>query len=225
MSASLSAGGDAAPRGQRLVCGHARQFGRSGHRRRTIPLPRTQPSDRGRLDDCMARMMRKSNRKRATSDVALLLFCRASDYWFATKRITTSAPPTPHGAAGFGRRDSNSRPSVASTTPTVTTRCTGDVGRGRLHGALRTAQRIVTPGGKVAAADQARLRLADGPDALILCGEPQTIGLLRELRTGEILRADSATPVLVVGVDDDSAAVRYYRAGRMSRCHQRVRRS
>jgi DNA-binding response OmpR family regulator len=64
----------------------------------------------------------------------------------------------------------------------------------------------------VAAADQARLRLADGPDALILCGEPPTIGLLRELRAREIPRADSATPVLVVGVDDDSAAVRYYRA-------------
>jgi DNA-binding response OmpR family regulator len=64
----------------------------------------------------------------------------------------------------------------------------------------------------VAAADQARSRLADGPDALILCGEPKTIGLLRELRAGEIPRADSSTPVLVVG-DDDSAAVRYYRAG------------
>jgi DNA-binding response OmpR family regulator len=30
--------------------------------------------------------------------------------------------------------------------------------------------------------------LADGPDALILCGEPQTIGLLRALRAGEIPR-------------------------------------
>ena len=65
----------------------------------------------------------------------------------------------------------------------------------------------------VGAADQARVRLADGPDALILCGEPQTIGLLRALRAGEIPRADSSTPVLVVGADDDSAAVRYYRAG------------
>jgi len=65
----------------------------------------------------------------------------------------------------------------------------------------------------VGAADQARVRLADGPDALILCGEPQTIGLLRELRAGEIPRADSSTPVLVVGADDDSAGVRYYRAG------------
>jgi DNA-binding response OmpR family regulator len=60
----------------------------------------------------------------------------------------------------------------------------------------------------VTVADQARIRLADGPDALILCGEPQTIGLLRELRAGEIPRADSSTPVLVVGADDDSAAVR-----------------
>jgi DNA-binding response OmpR family regulator len=65
----------------------------------------------------------------------------------------------------------------------------------------------------VAAADQARVRLADGPDALILCGEPQTIGLLRELRAGEIPRADSSTPVLVVGADDDSTGVRFYRAG------------
>ena len=65
----------------------------------------------------------------------------------------------------------------------------------------------------VVAADQARARLADGPDALILCGEPQTIGLLRELRAGEIPRADSTTPVLVVGADDDSAGVRYDRAG------------
>jgi len=37
--------------------------------------------------------------------------------------------------------------------------------------------------------------------------------LLRELRAGEIPRADSRIPVLVVGADDDSAAVRYYRAG------------
>jgi DNA-binding response OmpR family regulator len=57
------------------------------------------------------------------------------------------------------------------------------------------------------------VRLADGPDALILCGEPQTIGLLRELRAGEIPRADSSTPVLVVGADDDSTGVRFYRAG------------
>ena len=65
----------------------------------------------------------------------------------------------------------------------------------------------------VSAVDQARVRLAEGPDALILCDEPATIGLLRELRAGEIPRADSRLPVLVVGVDDDSAAVRYYRAG------------
>ncbi len=65
----------------------------------------------------------------------------------------------------------------------------------------------------VGATDQARGRLADRPDALVLCGEPQTISLLRELRAGEIPRADSRTPVLVVGANDDSAAVRYYRAG------------
>jgi len=65
----------------------------------------------------------------------------------------------------------------------------------------------------VGAADQARVRLAEGPGAVVLCGEPQTIGLLRELRAGEIPRADSRTPVLVVGADDDSAAVRFYRAG------------
>ena len=65
----------------------------------------------------------------------------------------------------------------------------------------------------VSAPAEARVRLAEAPDAVILCDEPQTIGLLRQLRAGEIPRADSRTPVLVVGVDDDSAAVRYYRAG------------
>ena len=61
--------------------------------------------------------------------------------------------------------------------------------------------------------DQARAKLAEGPDALVLSSDPGTIGLLREVRGGEIPRADSRLPVLVVGVDDDSAAVRYYRAG------------
>lgn len=65
----------------------------------------------------------------------------------------------------------------------------------------------------VSAVDQARVRLAEGPDALVLSGGPETIGLLRELRAGEVPRADSRLAVLVVGVDDDSAAVRYYRAG------------
>jgi DNA-binding response OmpR family regulator len=65
----------------------------------------------------------------------------------------------------------------------------------------------------VSAVDQARVRLADGPDALVLSSGPETIGLLRELRAGEIPRADSRLPVLAVGVDDDSAAVRCYRAG------------
>ena len=65
----------------------------------------------------------------------------------------------------------------------------------------------------VSAAAQARVKLAEDPVALVLCSGPDTIGLLRELRAGEIPRADSRLPVLVVGVDDDSAAVRYYRAG------------
>ena len=66
------------------------------------------------------------------------------------------------------------------------------------------------------AAQAARIKLAEAPDALVLCSAgsgPETIGLLRELRTGEIPRADSRLPVLVVGADDDSAAVRYYSAG------------
>jgi DNA-binding response OmpR family regulator len=60
---------------------------------------------------------------------------------------------------------------------------------------------------------QARVNLSEGPDALVLSSGPETIGLLRELRAGEIPRADSRLPVLVVGADDDSAAVRCYRAG------------
>jgi two-component system alkaline phosphatase synthesis response regulator PhoP len=60
---------------------------------------------------------------------------------------------------------------------------------------------------------QARVNLSEGPDALVLSSGPETIGLLRELRAGEIRRADSRLPVLVVGADDDSAAVRCYRAG------------
>lgn len=65
-------------------------------------------------------------------------------------------------------------------------------------------------------AQAARIKLAEAPDALVLCSAgtaPETIGLLRELRDGEIPRANPKLPVLVVGADDDSAAVRYYRAG------------
>jgi len=65
----------------------------------------------------------------------------------------------------------------------------------------------------VSVVDRARVRQAEDPDALVLSSGPETIGLLRELRAGEIPRADSRVPVLVLGVDDDSAAVRYYRAG------------
>jgi len=65
-------------------------------------------------------------------------------------------------------------------------------------------------------AQAARIKLAQAPDALVLCSAgtgPESIGLLRELRAGAIPRADSKLPVLVVGADDDSGAVRYYRAG------------
>jgi DNA-binding response OmpR family regulator len=65
----------------------------------------------------------------------------------------------------------------------------------------------------VSAIDHARVGLADGPGALVLSSGPETIGLLRELRAGEIPRADSQLPVLVVGVHDEPAAVRCYRAG------------
>jgi DNA-binding response OmpR family regulator len=64
--------------------------------------------------------------------------------------------------------------------------------------------------------EAARIKLAERPDALVLSNAgsgPEAIALLRQLRAGEIVRADPALPVLVVGADDDSAAVRYYRAG------------
>ena len=68
----------------------------------------------------------------------------------------------------------------------------------------------------VSAFDTARIKLAERPDALVLCNAgtgPETVALLRQLRAGEIARADPTLPVLVVGADDDSAAVRYYRVG------------
>ena len=68
----------------------------------------------------------------------------------------------------------------------------------------------------VSAFEAARIKLAERPDALVLSNAgsgPETIALLRQLRAGEIARADPTLPVLVVGADDDSAAVRYYRAG------------
>lgn len=61
--------------------------------------------------------------------------------------------------------------------------------------------------------DHAKVKLAEGPDVLVLSDGPETIRLLRELRGGEIPRADCRLRVLVIGADDDSAAVRYYRAG------------
>jgi DNA-binding response OmpR family regulator len=63
---------------------------------------------------------------------------------------------------------------------------------------------------------QARLKLAAKPDAVVLCdvgGGAQTLQLLRELRAGEIPDADPRVPVLAVGADDESSAVRLYRSG------------
>jgi DNA-binding response OmpR family regulator len=70
--------------------------------------------------------------------------------------------------------------------------------------------------GMALTAQEARVKLAAGPDAVVLCdagSPPVTIGLLRDLRGGEIPRADAQLPVLVVGADTDSDAVRYYSAG------------
>jgi hypothetical protein len=50
-----------------------RESRRPTARHRTSATPRAQPSCRVRPDDCRARMMRKSNRLRSTSDAALLL--------------------------------------------------------------------------------------------------------------------------------------------------------
>ena len=60
------------------------------------------------------------------------------------------------------------------------------------------------------------LRLAELPDALVLCeldSAVQTIALLRALRAGEIPRSDAAVLVIVLGADSDDDATRYYRAG------------
>jgi DNA-binding response OmpR family regulator len=63
---------------------------------------------------------------------------------------------------------------------------------------------------------QARVKLAAKPDAVVLCdlGDgPQTLRLLRDLRAGEVQGADARVPVLAVGADDDSSAMRLYRTG------------
>jgi DNA-binding response OmpR family regulator len=60
------------------------------------------------------------------------------------------------------------------------------------------------------------LKLAELPDALVLCrlSTPvQTIASLRALRAGEIPRSDANVPVLVVGANGDADAIRYYQAG------------
>jgi DNA-binding response OmpR family regulator len=62
----------------------------------------------------------------------------------------------------------------------------------------------------------AALKLAELPDALVLCdlGSPvETIGLLRALRRGELPGSDSSLPVLLIGADNEHDQVRYYHAG------------
>jgi len=63
----------------------------------------------------------------------------------------------------------------------------------------------------------ARRQLADStPDAVILgtlASPAQSLQLLRDLRAGEIPRADSHLPVLSTGADNDPQTVRHYQAG------------
>jgi len=64
---------------------------------------------------------------------------------------------------------------------------------------------------------QAKNKLAESrPDALVLGAldsPAPSLALLRELRAGEISRADPRLPVLAIGADTDPTAVRYYQAG------------
>ncbi|MGH2867838.1 MAG: winged helix-turn-helix transcriptional regulator, partial [Solirubrobacteraceae bacterium] len=63
----------------------------------------------------------------------------------------------------------------------------------------------------------ARTRLADGhPEAVVLGaldGAAGSLTFLRDLRRGEIPRADPRVPVLSIGADSDHLAVRHYQAG------------
>jgi DNA-binding response OmpR family regulator len=64
---------------------------------------------------------------------------------------------------------------------------------------------------------QARHKLADSnPDAVILGtldDAAASLALLRDLRHGQIPRADPRLPVLTVGADSDHIAIRHYEAG------------
>ena len=65
-------------------------------------------------------------------------------------------------------------------------------------------------------AHAAALKLAEKPDALVLCNLPspvEAIALLRALRSGEILGSDPRLPILVIGADHDHDTIRYYHAG------------
>lgn len=84
---------------------------------------------------------------------------------------------------------------------------------------MQRGQQLLMDGYKVAGGRSerdAQLKLAVGPDAVVLCdagSAPQTIALLRQLRAGEIPRADPRVPVLYVGADGDSESARCYHAG------------
>jgi two-component system, OmpR family, alkaline phosphatase synthesis response regulator PhoP len=64
---------------------------------------------------------------------------------------------------------------------------------------------------------QARVLLARGQVEAAILGNLETaahpLGLLRDLRAGEIPGADNRLPVLTVGADRDHQAVRHYQAG------------
>lgn len=63
----------------------------------------------------------------------------------------------------------------------------------------------------------ARLKLATAkPDAMLLGGldsPAQAIGVLRDLRGGEIPHADPRVPTITIGADSDHVAIRHYEAG------------
>ena len=65
----------------------------------------------------------------------------------------------------------------------------------------------------VSAADQARGKLAEGPDALSCATSRRRSACCASCGPARYRVPTQRLPVLVVGVDDDSAAVRYYRAG------------
>ena len=96
------------PASQIAMVGLDRRHDRSGRPSASngaIPMPRTQPSCRGRADNCIARMMRKST-TRGHRRTPRYCFCRASDCWFATH--STVVPRA--GGRLHGRDDAQVEP-------------------------------------------------------------------------------------------------------------------